>query len=320
MSSTRTQWTNLEKIEDGTVDWGTADGTRMDEIDQGLGGNYFRAAAAEHIDVATMVGFTTAQSARVARARIKKTSGKTRIPAAGLAVVGTSYGGEEIMVLRRGFYEYAGWSWTPGAKLFLGPDDGSILQESDDNILGHESDEVGIYQQRIGYAVTATRVFIDVTERCRANQCLVTASPIDITGLTFTIATISGARALTLGLGANDFELYYQFVLPSNFRKFAGLNTWALRARYAKTAGTVLDSGTVLYDGAGNQLTLTAQTGWTSATFAWREWHMDQIAASPLTFAAGQLISLAMNIDANSGALELQPQLQLRYIPQDGGF
>lgn len=320
MASTFTQWARLEKIEPGTVDWDSADGRRFDEIDQGISGSYFALPAAERVNVACAVAFDASHPGFVVPARVRKASGKTRRPACGVAMNGSGYGGSDtIQIVRRGLVRYADWNWTPGERIFLGPDEGVLLAESDDNVVGFETDESPFYLQRIGYAVTPTTVFIDVTPGY--SNVPHTVSTLAYQGANpVTLLTSGGISAAAFAIASGSFELPWHLRLPANFGRLPRIGAWAFRVRYVKTAGTVVDSSAVLHDDAGHSVSLVATAGWASATWAWREWNASPIADSNVELAAGRGLTFFLGIDASAGSIYVEPSLEFRFMPRDGGF
>lgn len=62
--------------------------------------------------------------------------------------INSALSGSPVTVRAMGFIDNPGWSWTPGAPLFVGLD-GDIT-----------SAQVGAFSQGVGYAATPTRMFI----------------------------------------------------------------------------------------------------------------------------------------------------------------
>lgn len=321
MASTRTRWSNLEKFETGAVDWGAAEGLRMDDVDLGIAGGMFVATAREQIDAYTLAGWDPNYPGKVAWARVKKTSGKTRLPAIGMAIDGTGYAGTAIRLLRRGMYEYAGWNWTTGARLYLGPDNGTIVTESDDGVLGWETNEDQYTWQRVGVAASPTMVMFDMIPHCRVSNHLIT-SPLFNTG-DFTAeypSTIGGVTTAVYKLVNTSATARWNVTLPINFQRFPGITGWGLRFWYAATSGTPTDTSITVYDHLGVSATLTATAGYVSSTLAAHEISSAQLRSSGLTFVGGRTFHVAVAIASASQTIKFMPHLECRFFPNEGGF
>lgn len=102
----------------------------------------------DNIDYSDLVFLDT--NSKVKRA---SASSKDSMPVVAIANQATALGQKNTFVTY-GLIEDSGWSWTPGEDLFADVDNGNIT-----NAAGVEFFQTGQYIQRIGVAVTSTKIF-----------------------------------------------------------------------------------------------------------------------------------------------------------------